>query len=276
MFRFILVSRSALARLIFSATFLVALVFSQYAISQDVSSVAGLYKVIFQHEGTNYYQFGLITLKTTNPSGEFKISANMRIIFGAADSNEFLTYEFANVPLNPITGQLVFTNDGSDVSAVAILKGGQIEGDWYSSIVGRVGKFIATKDNFPVPPLASTNVKELSGYYRGILANTNPQSSLPERLTMSFVATQDLSGPTPKLAINGNLRLYLGSFNSLEYIEIKFTDVQFNSYSRFLTAKTENYGLTFKGYMSYDATAEGDLYTDGLGKVGRVTMQKWP
>ncbi len=240
------------------------------------STVAGLYKTVLMHEKTNFYQPAFITLRTTSIGGNLKISANVQVFFGDTDSNEFISYEFDDCPMNLLTRQVTMKNEKNNVAFIGYLKAGNFEGDWYSSLIGRVGKFSAIKDGEPKIPENGILVKSLTGHYRGTLQNTNPESNLPERLSVSFVTTQDTSGAEPTLKITGNTRLYLGDFGSIEYVETKFTDVQFNFYNRYLTAKTADYGLTFKGYMSHDGVFNGVVFADGIGEAAKVNLKRYP
>jgi hypothetical protein len=238
--------------------------------------VAGLYKAVLLHEGSNFYQFAKITFRTVNVGGQIKISANARVFFGDWDSNEYMTYEYPDVSLNLLTRQLNIKTDTNDVSLQGFLRTGVIEGEWFSTIVGRVGTFKALKVGVPEIPVNAELVKSLSGYYRGALKNTNPQSNLPERVTMSFVTTQDISTGAPVIKISGNARFYLGGYDSLEYIETPFSNVQFNFYSRYLTAKTQDYGITFKGILTPSGRFDGVVLSDGLGDVGTTEVNRFP
>ena len=248
---------------------------SRPALAED-DQIAGLYKAVLLHEGTNFYQFAKITLRTVNVGGQVKIAANTKVFFGDWDSNEYMTYEYPDVPLNILTRQLNIRNDVNDVSMTGFLRTGVIEGDWFSTIVGRVGTFKALKAGIPEVPANGILVKTLSGYYRGSLKNTNPQSSLPERVTMSFVTTQENSPTGPVIKISGSTRFYLGGYDSGEYVETPFTNVQFNFYNRYLTAKTQDYGVTFKGVMTPDGHFEGSVLSDGLGEVGAIDVKRYP
>ena len=238
--------------------------------------IAGTYFAILNHGDTGFYQQARITLRTVNPDGNLRISANVQLFFGEPDSNEFLTYDFQNIDYNLLTGQMDISNDSADISMIGILRNGRIEGEWFSQLVGLVGTFDAQKGEYPEPPSAdAVLVRSLSGRYLGSLAMTSDQANLPERVTMSFVTTQDTTGDTA-IHITGFSRFYLGEFDSREYIELEFVDIQFNFFSRFLTAKTSaaDYGLTFKGYVNEDGTFEGKLYSDGLGEIGDLDMKK--
>lgn len=243
----------------------------------DADDVRGLYNGVLLHEGTDFYQYAKITLRTVNVDGQLKVSANVKVLFGDWDSNEYLTYEYPEVPLNLITRELSVRRDTNDVSMLGVLRNGMLQGEWFSTQVGRVGTFRAQKVGMPTAPEGGTLVKTLSGYYRGSIVNTNPQSNLPERVTMSFVTTQDTSSNgTPVIRISGNARFYLGSFDSLEYVETPFTNIQFNFYTRYMTAKTQDYGLTFKGVMTPGGEFTGVLLSDGLGQVATTSLKVYP
>jgi len=246
----------------------------------DESGISGLYKSVLLHEGTKFYQVANITLRTIQVgSGQLKISANVRVFFGDDTSNEFLTYEFDDVPYNFITGQMSIKDPKNDVSLVGIFKpsAGTFEGDWFSTIIGKVGKFSAKKaPTAPPAPAEGILVRTLTGQYRGKLTNTNPQSNLPERATISLVTTQDTSTGTPIIKISGTTRLYLGDFESFEYVETKLVDVNFNFYNRYLTARTADYGLTYKGTMSQDGVFKGNVFADGIGEAAKADFKQYP
>jgi hypothetical protein len=253
------------------------LLFTIGATAKADSSVAGTYKTILLHEGTTFYQPALITLRTLNIGGsQLKISANVRVFFGDFNSTEFISYEYDDCPMNLLTRQISIKNEKNNVALVGFLKTGSFDGEWYSTSAGRVGKFTASKDTTPATPTGGILIKPLSGHYRGAITNTSPESNLPERATLSFVTTQDTSAPEAQMKISGNTRLYLGEFTSLEYVETKLMDIQFNFYNRYLTARTVDYGLTYKGYMSQDGVFEGTVFADGIGEAAKVKMQRYP
>ena len=241
----------------------------------STDSVAGLYRAILQQDGTDFYQEAHITLRTVNPgNGTLKISANVRIYFGDSTSTEFLTYEFDDCQMNLLTRQINIKDGKNDVSFVGKLKEGRLEGEWFSTIQGKVGVFDALKMGSPAAPRNGVLVKTLTGYYRGQLENTHPESNLPERISVSLVTTQDTTTPEPTIRISGNVRLYLGDFGSWEYVETKVTDVQYNFFSRYLSFKTADYGLTFKGKMSPDGVYDAKVFADGLGEAAEVDVQR--
>lgn len=255
----------------FSFLFLsVSILWTSSAFCED--QVSGLYKAVLRHEGSNFFQYARITLRTLNSGGQLKVSANVKVLFGEWDSNEYMTYEYPEVPLNILTSQLSIKNDTSDVSMVGFLRNGVLEGEWFSTQMGRVGSFRAQKTGTLDVPQDGILVKTLSGYYRGGLKNTNAQSNLPERLSVSFVTTQNNDNDDMQLQVSGTVRFYLGSYDSLEYVEVPFNNVQFNYFNRYLTAKTESHGLTFKGTLTHDGKFDGIVLSDGLGEVASVTL----
>jgi hypothetical protein len=241
----------------------------------DSDTLSGHYKTILKQESSNFYQFADIHLRgISSGDGHLKISANVKIYLGDRNSNEYLTYEFDDCPFNLITRQITIRNEKNDISLVGNLKqGGVFEGKWYASASSRSGLFESSKNLEPVPPENGQVVRSLTGYYRGSIQITNPEVNLPDKISMSFVSTQDSTTSPPTTKISGKVRFYLGDYDGTEFEELKFADVQFNFYSRFLTAKTEAYGITFKGTMSLDGTFSGVVLTDSNGQVGNVTVK---
>ncbi len=241
--------------------------------SAQSTSIQGTYQAVLVHELEGFHQYATITLRTVNSgSGTLKISANVRVFFGEQNSSEFLVYDYADVPMNIITRQISMGDSSNDLSFIGYLKDGEISGDWFSSAVGRVGSFKALKGQVPPVPEDSVLVHSLTGHYRGRLRNTNSASNLPERVTVSLVTTQDNTSSKPEMHISGNLRFYLGDFGSNEYVETAFEEVQFNFYNRYLTLRTKDYGITIKGTMTQEGTFSGEVFADGLGKVGNLEL----
>lgn len=239
------------------------------------TSIQGTYRAVLLHDPVNpkapsFHQFATITLKTVNPGGNLEISANVRVIFGDWGSNEFLPYDYPQVPMNLLTRQMSIRAENMDVSFVGVLSNdGKIKGEWYAASIGRVGTFIASKTDIPDVPKDSLLVTSLTGHYRGEVENTNPASNLPERMTMSLVTT----GTGMAMKISGNVRFYLGAFTSNEYVETVVSDAQFNFYTRYLTVKTQQYGITLKGVVNHSGNFVAEVFADGLGAVGKVNLQ---
>ena len=251
------------------------------AISQEAygldenESMSGLYRAVLKHDGSNYYQFAEINLRAVSTGdGRLKISANLKVYLGDWNSNEYLTYEFDDCAFNLITRQVSIKNDKNDISLIGSLRtGGAFDGKWYASASSRSGSFNASKNTQPEPPADGQLVRSLTGYYRGAIKITNAEVNLPEKISMSFVTTQDTTTVPPTTRISGKVRFYLGDYDSNEFEELKFADVQFNFYSRYLTAKTDAYGITFKGTMSQDGSFTGNVLTDSHGLVGTVNAR---
>lgn len=239
-------------------------------------SLRGEYLGVLKRDALGMYQFANLTLNTTfTPPNGLKVSGILKVIFGPWDSTEYLTYRFDEVFYNPINGQLVMKGEGLDASFIGVVNQGKLQGDWYSSYTGRLGK--AAFDKKPEsPPLPSSGAlfDTLKGTYKGKITNTNPQSNLPERAMVSFVTSQDLSAASG-LKVTGTLRLYLGDFESQEYIELPFTDIQYNFYTQQIVAKTGGATLmTFKGEVRTDKQVVGKLFSDSLGEMATLKVEK--
>lgn len=233
----------------------------------------GEYGGTLLHEGKSLYQFGQMTLSTSvKPPEGLKVSASVRIIYGAWGSTEYLTYRFDPVQFNPMNGQIVFKSETSDVMFNGHWSKGEITGEWYSSYTGRIGNLSFKKDSIPAQQSGAL-FEALKGTYQGKLTNTNSLSNLPERMMISFVTAQDLSKPNG-ISVTGSMRLYIGPFGSFEYEEYPFTDVQFNFFTRYFTAKTGgNHKLTLKAEAK-QSSISGTVSADALGEVGTFEVKK--
>jgi hypothetical protein len=268
----------ALSNTLLTVSLLLGATLAPTAFAQT-DSIQGTYRAVLKHEAQEedqpqYHQFATITLRTVNTGGNLKISASVRMVFGDWNSNEFLTYEYPEVPMNLLTRQVSIRTDDNDVSFIGTLRNGSITGEWFSSSVGRVGTFEAKKGEVPEVEEDSLLVKTVTGHYRGILVNTHPESNLPERMSMSLVTTQTpTDSGVVELKISGNLRFYLGDFGSGEFVETSITEAQFNFYNRYLTIKTAEYGITLKGILNPSGNYVADVFADGLGRVGTVELE---
>lgn len=236
------------------------------------ASIEGTYYGILKHESTDFYQYATITLRTVQTGeSKLKISANVRIFFGDLDSNEYMTYEFPEVERYTATGQLTMREAGNDVSLIGKLKPGvwTISGDWYSSQVGRVGTFTASKER-PTPPEEGQLIELVTNDYKGTLDNTHPDTALPAEATMTLVARQNTGSVEKPILFNGSTRFY---YSPTEYEHFEFEDIQFNFYTRFFTARTKDLGIVYKGTLALDGSFEGEVFMDGYGKVGTIKLK---
>ncbi|MEZ4750370.1 MAG: hypothetical protein R3B54_07010 [Bdellovibrionota bacterium] len=173
-----------------------------------------------------------------------------------------------------MSGQLTMREAGNDVSLIGTLRTGSnsITGDWYSTLVGKVGTFKAIKDEMPEIPQGFELVRTVSGDFRGAIKSTHPEINLPERASITLVTRQDNEGEKGGILITGSTRLYYGEFGSNEYEQIEFENIQFNFYNRFLTARTTDWGIVYKGTLGLDGSFNGVVYADGYGKVGTISL----
>ncbi len=235
-----------------------------------VEQLRGEYGGTLFREG-DAYQFGHLTLQTNfQPPEGLKVSGTFRLIFGDWNSSEYLTYRFDPVQFNPVNGQIVFKSQSADITVTGYWERGQITGEWFSSYTGKMGKFVLKKNLSPAIEPTGSLFEALRGTYQGRVKNTNPDSNLPEQMMVSFVTSQDLSQPNG-IKVTGTLRFYFGS---TEYIEMPFSDIQHNYFTRKIVAKTSGeYKLTLKADVNLK-DIQGKLYSDALGEVADVELKK--
>lgn len=236
----------------------------------------GDYYGVLTREKEGLYQYAQLTLSTAvQPPQGLKVSAVLRLIFGDLTSTEYLTYKFDPVQFNPMTGQLVLKAEGTDIILSGNWSKEEFKGEWSTSYTGKMGLVQFNKNATPASP-AGKLALTLKGTYQGKLKTTNPQSNLPEKMMVSFVTSQDLSKPNG-IAISGSSRFYFGDFESLEYIEYPFSDVQYNFFTNSLTTRIDgDYKLTLKGSTNFsnNSIISGTLSADALGEVGSFELEK--
>ncbi len=241
--------------------------------SGSLDQLSGEYGGILQRDGKGLYQYSELTITTSvRPPEGLRLVATLKIIFGEWNSNEYLIYKFDPVQFNPLSGQIILKADMNDVMFSGLLSHGELKGEWHSNYTGKVGKIYFKKNNKPSQAQGQL-FESVKGTYKGNLINTNPQSNLPEKIMISLITTPDVSKPNG-VSINGSLRLYFGPFDSNEYMEFPFADVQFNFITRNLVARVNSdYKFTLRG-LSYQSKITGTLAADALGEVGEFEVSK--
>ena len=233
----------------------------------------GEYQGILLREGKMYH-LGQLNIQTSfQPPEGLKATATLKLICGEWNSTEYMTYRFDKVQFNPVTGQIIFRQEGTDIVLSGNWSEGEVTGEWSSQYTGNLGS-IKFKKSGPVDVTgAGKTFEALMGTYQGKLINTNPSSNLPERIQIAFVTAQDLT-TSNGLKVTGNMRLYFGPFGSIEYSELAFSEVQYNYYTRTLVAKTtgEN-NFTIKAEVDGKVIL-GTMAADALGEVGKLEVNK--
>ncbi len=241
-------------------------------------SLRGEYSGLMLREGNpKLYQYGHLTIRTSvQPPEGLKVSAVMRVIFGKWQSTEYLTYRFEQVQFNPVTGQFVMKSDVADIMFTGHAGATGIIGEWYSSYTGRLGAASFKKSlDPPLTPLEGTLFEALRGTYQGKLVVTNPSAAITDKMTVSFVTSQDMTAPNG-IKVTGTMRLYIGPFGSLEYKELRFTELQYNFFTRQLVGKTsDDVRLTMKASVGLNGI-RGKIYEDALGEVADMDLMKLP
>ena len=241
----------------------------------DGQRISGSYgALLWRRDG--YYQFGEFTLRTSLKSPDsFNISGVWKVIFGAWESNEYLTYIFDRIDFNPITGRFSMKADGRDLSFTGTMDSNGLAGDWSSTAVpGRIGPFNSKKEWVPERPAHGELVGSLMGSYRGVLENVSG-FHYPRRVMINLVTTRDFSEPSG-LKVSGNLRLYQGEFGSTLYYEYPFSVVRYFPFNFRILPETEKVG---DEKFALDAVwkeskISGPLTLLGIGTVARVEVEK--
>lgn len=154
----------------------------------------------------------------------------------------------------------------------ATLSGSKLTGTWTAPSSASSGTLSLDRKQ------SNAEQEGLKGTYQGTITNTNPQSNLPERMMISIVTSQDPTNPN-LLVLSGNLRLYLGPFGSLEYVEHSFSEIQYNFFKNRFVAKTKGSTdssdpkLTFIGKFQ-SKVLSGTVSADALGEVGKFEVTK--
>lgn len=251
-------------------------IFLRRGAPENTETLSGEYGgVLFRNK--DFYQFGHLTLRTTfqSPDG-FKVSANARVIFGAWDSKEYLTYRFEEVRFNPIRGELTMKSEASDLSFTVILSEGELFGKWTSVLVGDLSSVQFKKSWIP-PALPSHGelYEPLQGSYQGTLKNGSG-FNYPKKVMVSLVTSQDLTEPNG-LKITGNFRFYIGEFGSTAYFEYPFEEIKYDSFTKQFIGKTVvgegNEKFTILGNVD-NKKLGARLKSDGVGEVATLEMGK--
>ncbi len=237
--------------------------------------IKGEYRGLALWDKSNQLQLAKLALSTSVKLPDaINVRATLRLIFGDDNSTEQTTYSYDDVSFNPISGQLTLRQEGLNVSLFGQFVGADMRGHWSNRFMGETGEVIfSVGSSYPLFPLGYEKIQSLAGIYQGKLENTNTQSHLPERVTANFISSEDLSQPDG-ISITGNMRLYFGAFGSTEYVELPFSRVEFNIYTRRLVAQTAGaYPLTLKG-LHAGKNIEGLIFHEGLGEIANLKVAK--
>ncbi len=237
--------------------------------SAELPVLVADYSGYFLWESSKEVQFVDVKLNGSLSSPD-TITLNMatRFYFGPKTSPEYITFTIPKVDFNPITGRIGATSADAEISLNGTLSGNGLSGNWNSKSMGQMGGFKLSV--LPMaPPVGYDAVSGLHGTYKGKLKNT-ASLNLPEKVMMTFVATPDQGG----VVWSGNMRFYLGEFDSPEYVEDPFTSgAEFDFFSKKISAKTLKHSFTVNGGL-LGSKIKADLYHDGLGKIAEVEVTR--
>lgn len=239
--------------------------------------LAGRYNGILKR-GASRFQWAQMTVKTIAKAPDsLELKVSLKVIFGAMDSTEYLTYRFDQSRYNPITG--ILTIDGEDIVLQGGWAEGSITGRWSSKVggAGDLGGFeFKPETDQIIPPANATLVGTLKGTYRGKLTGVPGGPSYPEDVEINVVTFQDLQKPNG-LGVTGNLKFYEGS----SFYNYPFKDVKFDSFTqRFIGEAADDTAASETGQkFTVDAsvasgTMQGRLKSSLNGDAGAILLNK--
>ena len=235
------------------------------------TDMQGNYQAIFTWDDAKTYQLGSLQLLTSYDKG-VKVSGNLKLIFGPWHSSEYLTYRFDDIEFNPESSVLTISSPDSEIYLKAQYRNGSLSGDWFSRTAGKLGDMYIQKLEMPDPPEGFSLLSGIAGTYKGKIVDTNDSTNLPEKTLLTIIVSRNTNSEDG-IAIKGSIRLYLGEFDSHEYVEYELTDVRHNFFTGEFNAMTKEEGLSIKGIIQNGVLA-GSIFHDGFGKIGPIEVNR--
>ncbi len=167
--------------------------------SSGSSSLAGGYTGYLHHENLNRYQKASINVVTyqkpdENGANSLFISVVAQLHFGDYSSQETLAYRFEARKYDLLNSSFVLSRTEDDVDAILKIdriENGEVRGEWYSIIFGRVGTFVLRKDGNVNIPSRSLTLGKSSGIYEDKAIEVH----LNARLSHSPINTENPFSP---------------------------------------------------------------------------------
>lgn len=238
-------------------------------------SLSGEYSGVFIWNELGAFQVGRLNLVPSFDVTGLKISAASQIFYGDFASREALSFHYDTTEFNSVTSLITLSDPSSDIVIKGYLNAGVIKGEWFSTALGRLGEISLSKTTTPKAPDGLVQLEPIKGTYRGTLRNTSTSTNLPERLMFGLITTPNPSS-AHGLSVTGNMRLYYGSFDSTEFVELPFEAVTFDPFRRTISGKTSGkLRLTMQGSLSVSNIITGILSDDSLGKIGEFEVEKY-
>lgn len=242
----------------------------------DTKTMGGDYLGYFGWDRLKGHQSAVLTLRPTfSGTDELRLDGTVTLDFGSARDGERLVYVLDAATFDPMTGLAVFGKEGSEINVKGYFEDGAFNGEWTVARIGRMGPVTLVQGALPPPPANSEQVSALKGTFLCRIVNTSAASNLPEHMALGFVTSPDLQNPRG-LRVSGNLRLFLGVVGTDEYTEMALEQINFDPFTRRLTAVTSgDLVLTVKAELSAE-TISGVLTHGTLGDIASFEGTKQP
>lgn len=233
------------------------------------------FKGYFEREATNSYHLGKIVFHSQkNSNDHFNLLASLAFYNGDWSESEYQIFTLSRVNFNPLTGAIRMLDTTSNLSLKGLLRKNIFTGSWSSSYTGEIGSFSLSSniDEAPQPHLK----QELSisrTYFGKLSYNHYLKTYFPENMSLKLSMKEDLDA-IHRASITGKIRFYLGPFTSQEYVEIPFSDPDYNTFSRSLTIRTQSpYQITISAQLE-NGLIKGKFIYGALGEIANFTLSE--
>lgn len=236
--------------------------------------LSGSYTGYLQWDSEHQFQRSDLALQVTVPHpNSMAVTGLLKAYFGERVKNEFQTFQFTHVDVNPVSKQITIKDDAAEISLIGSVQDGGLAGVWYTKARGKMGNFVFSKTQTVVVPDNSWElVPEYRGTYPGKLENISDNTNLAERmiLTLTIANTESVGNPT---VVGGNIRLWFGGGEN-EYQDFPFSETSLNFYTHAFAARTTGqYRFLIKGEIK-DGVVNAALSADGIGDVATIKAEK--
>ncbi|MCB9229525.1 MAG: hypothetical protein H6618_07935 [Deltaproteobacteria bacterium] len=220
----------------------------------------------------SYHLSKLIFQTQKNDNDSLIMAASLLFYNGSWSDSEYQKFTFSTVNFNALTGGITMIDDSSTISLNGSLRDHNLRGTWSTSYSGNSGEFLLNSRSFAKPDESLQQEPSISKTYFGkIIYTENNQSHFPENISISLSMGEDAEAPL-KSSLNGKVRFYTGSYGSQEYLEVPFSDIDYNVFNRALIIRTENpYQMTFSATLEKNLIS-GDFHYGSPGKIGEIKL----
>lgn len=206
-------------------------------------------------------------------NGQIKISAGMNVTRGASgQSPDQFIYVFTECNFQAVSGALTCLSADNLLQISGKLIDGDFTGEWKARSSGKVGHIIISKSKQILLPSGYELAKSSSGIYKGKITKDS-SINIPENAMITLKLVFDPSEPA-NVKVEGNLRLYIGPFDSLEYEEFPFETIKVDFFKNTFSAKTKGTQIFLIAGEIFNDKILGELSHQTIGEIGTYEVNK--